>query len=109
MGWPGYISFFVLILILIFAFKEYRRQKRYDKLMAKYNDTNVVDKIIKNKIWQGQSLDQLRDSFGAPQDTEKKVLKTKTKETWKYNHINGNRYGTRVFIENDKVIGWEFK
>ena len=51
----------------------------------------------------------LIDSLGQPQDIDTKVLKTKKKEIWKYNHNGGNRFGLRITLDNDIVVGWDQK
>jgi hypothetical protein len=60
-------------------------------------------------FWQGQTQEQLLDSLGRPADTDTKVLKTKTKEIWKYNRVGKNRFGLRVTVENGVVVGWDKK
>ena len=40
---------------------------------------------------------------------DNKVLKTKTKDIWKYNRTGTNRYGLRITVENDIVVGWDKK
>jgi hypothetical protein len=34
-------------------------------------------------------------------------LKTKRKAVWKYAHRGGNRYGLRITVENNAVVGWD--
>ena len=77
--------------------------------MEKYQDEALVEKLMKCSFWQGQSSDQLLDSIGNPEDIDEKVLKTKKKEVWKYNHQSGNRYGLRITLDNDIVVGWDQK
>jgi hypothetical protein len=60
-------------------------------------------------FWQGQSKEQLLDSLGRPADIDQKVMKTKVKEIWKYNQMGVNRFGLRISIENNVVIGWDQK
>jgi hypothetical protein len=52
-------------------------QARHDELLAKYGDEKVVQAIIDRSYWQGQTMEQLRDSLGHPEDIDQKVLKTK--------------------------------
>ena len=54
-------------------------------------------------------MEQLLDSIGRPIDRDQRVLKTKTKETWKYHPSGRNRYRLRVMLEDDVVVGWEKK
>jgi hypothetical protein len=51
----------------------------------------------------------LLDSLGHPADIDEKVLKTKKKEIWKYHHMGGNRFGLRITLELNQVVGWDEK
>ena len=64
---------------------------------------------MKKHFWQGQTEEQLLDSLGKPKDIDQKVLKTKTKEIWKYNETGKNRYALKITLENGKVVGWDQK
>lgn len=75
----------------------------------KYGNEEIVNNILKKIIWQGETTEQLLDSLGKPVDIDLKTLKTKKKETWKYNHKSGNRFRLRIFIENNVVVGWDKK
>ena len=82
---------------------------RRAELLEKYKDKTVVDSILAKRIWVGQLREQLIDSLGQPHDIDQKVLKTKKRELWKYDHKGGNRYMYRITLENDVVVGWEEK
>ena len=73
-------------------------------LMAKYGNANIVDKLMQRMFWQGQSAEQLVDSLGRPMDIDQKVLKTKTKEIWKYNRTGKGRYALRITLEDGEVV-----
>lgn len=77
--------------------------------MKKYNNEEIVDLIMSKSFWQGQTEEQLIDSLGKPLDIDQKVLKTKTKETWKYDQTAKNRYDLKVILENGLVVGWDQK
>ena len=85
------------------------KEERQEYLLQKYGDKEIVEKIMSRTVWVGQTDGQLVDSLGAPEDIDQKVLKTKKKEVWKYYHVSGNRYGLRVTLDNDEVIGWDEK
>lgn len=104
-GWFIFCIIFSLVMILS-SLSEFLK-KRY--LWNKYHDQDVVEKIYKKQFWQGQTNEQLKDSIGPPSDVDRKVLKTKTKETWKYNEHQKGRYKYKFFLENDEVIGWEIR
>jgi hypothetical protein len=78
-------------------------------LTKKYKDVEIVNKLMDGYFWENQTAEQLIDSIGKPADIDVKVLKTKKKEVWKYNHKGGNRYGLRITLDNDTVVGWEQK
>jgi hypothetical protein len=86
-----------------------REEERRSELPRKYGDEKVVDAIMRQSYWQGQTAEQLRDSLGTPADIDEKVLKTKRKEIWKYHHLGGNRFGLRITLEQEQVVGWEEK
>src|SRR5690606_28856723 len=78
----------IFSLIFLFWYKRYRDNKKWiSYLKDKYKDDEVVERILKGRFWQGQTTGQLRDSLGSPDDVDKKVLKTKIKETWKFDEV----------------------
>ncbi|MEW4923944.1 hypothetical protein [Algibacter sp. 2305UL17-15] len=77
--------------------------------MKKYNDADLVEKLMTGSFWQGQTKGQLIDSLGHPKDVSELVLKTKKKEIWKYQKTGNNRYALKITIENGEVIGWDQK
>ncbi|WP_299144010.1 DUF2845 domain-containing protein [uncultured Vibrio sp.] len=99
----------VAFIIVIGLFSRYLDKKKRERLMNKYGDPDLVDKLMAKLIWQGQTEEQLIDSIGKPLDVDQKVLKTKVKETWKYDESGKNRYNLKVVFENGLVIGWDKK
>jgi len=100
------------LLALVFAvltIQRWRATRRRAALMARYGDADIVDAILARKVWQGQTPEQLVDSIGRPVEVDQKVLKTKVKETYKYDQNGKNRFAFRVFLENGHVVGWESK
>lgn len=108
-GWLStLIGFFVLVaigLIIFFIAKKIR----FSRLYKKYNDEELVNKIMKRTLWKGQTAEQVLDAIGEPKDIDQKVLKTKTKETWKYFPSGRRRYGLRITLDDGEVTGWENK
>ncbi|HEY8084410.1 MAG TPA: hypothetical protein VIE69_02265 [Methylophilaceae bacterium] len=104
-----------LIIIggLIFAgwvmLSNYLDKRRRENLFSKYHDEHIVDMIMKKMVWQDQTHGQLIDSLGPPVDVDKQVMKTKTKEVWKYHQTGKNRFGLRVTFEDNVVVGWDKK
>ncbi len=80
---------------------------RREELVARFGSEEIADAVIASKVWQGMSKDQLLESWGTPEDIDTKVYKMKTSETWKYGEIGKNRYSSKVFLENDFVVGWD--
>jgi outer membrane protein assembly factor BamE (lipoprotein component of BamABCDE complex) len=99
----------ILIGIGVFAASHLINQSRRKDLMQKYGDAEIVDMIMKKMVWQGMSAEQLTDSLGRPVATDRKVYKTKTSETYKYDQAGKNRYRRRVTLENGVVVGWDIK
>ena len=84
-----------------------RRRRRY--LLGKYRDEALVASLLEQRFWEGQTADQLFDALGEPHDVDQKMLKTKKKEIWKYDHRGHNRYDLRITLDNDVVVGWDQK
>jgi len=104
------LIFWIIAIIVVISFINYKRQQaRRAQLMEKYRDAKIVDMIMKKQFWQGQTTKQLLDSLGRPRDIDQKVLKTKTKETWKYHETGKNRYALKIILENNEVVGWDQK
>lgn len=49
------------------------------------------------------------DSLGQPADVDRKVMKTKIREVWKYFKTGKRRYALRITLENGVVVGWDKK
>ena len=85
------------------------QEQRVAALLVKYGDQEVVDAIMRQSFWQGQTEAQLLDSLGVPAAVDKEVLKTKRRETWKYQESRKGQFRLRVTLENGVVTGWEQK
>lgn len=109
MGWGLLIGGVIAVIAIFVWFKTAQKKKRREQLMAKYQDSTIVNDLMTSSFWQGQTSEQLIDSLGQPVDIDAKVLKTKKKEVWKYSHQGGNRYGLRITLDNDVVVGWDQK
>lgn len=99
------IAIWIVWALILSMVKRARRRR----LMAKYGDELIVNRIMKKMFWQGQTPEQLIDSIGRPLDTDHRVMKTKTKEVWKYNRTGKGRYALRITFENGVVVGWDSK
>ena len=93
-----------IIICMIIGVAVYYQQKwKRERLMAKYGDGALVEKIMNGMYWQGQTEGQLLDSLGRPLDIDQKVLKTKTKEVWKYQETGKNRYALKIILVQSKA------
>jgi hypothetical protein len=86
-----------------------RDRARRAALLAKYGSEEIVEAIMGQRYWQGQTEAMLVDSLGAPAGTDRKVLKTKVSETWKYHPTGRGRYALRLILDNGVVVGWDHK
>ncbi|WP_222846794.1 hypothetical protein [Chitinolyticbacter meiyuanensis] len=108
-GWVIPTVAVVAVIGLIVFIKKQNRAQRIAHLRAKYQDEEIVQNILAERFWIGQTDEQLIDSLGHPHDIDQKVLKTKKKETWKYQHQGANRYRLRIVLDNGVVSGWDQK
>lgn len=104
-----FVILFAIILVITMVVNNYLKKKRRERLMAKYGNADTVDKIMRRMFWQGQTSAQLVDSIGRPIDIDIKILKTKSKEIWKYNQTGKGRFGLRITVEDGEVVGWDKK
>jgi hypothetical protein len=83
-----------------------RRAGRVADLTARFG-ADIAEKIVAERVWEGATFEMIELSLGKPVDTAQKVLKTKTKDTWKYKQISGNQFRLRIMFENGVCVGWE--
>jgi ABC-type multidrug transport system fused ATPase/permease subunit len=113
LGWQ-WITGIVFLIVALITFSIYASNKREKEhriaLLTKYlGDIETVDKIMSHSIWEGQTTHELIDSLGEPVEVDEKILKTKSKEIWKYNQTGKGRFALRITLENNVVIGWDKK
>lgn len=102
--------FFIIgIIAIIVFFGRLAKKERRKKLMLKYGNQNLVERLMARQFLQGQTSGQLIDSIGRPADKGTQVLKLKTKETWKYQKTGNNRFALKIFLEDGIVVGWDKK
>lgn len=107
-GWVPPIVVVVMIIGLVMASRANKRRKRIEALRRKYPE-EIVIRILRGQIWQGQTEEQLIDAIGSPAEVDTKVLKTMQREIWKYGRISTKRFRLRITIENGMVAGWDQK
>jgi hypothetical protein len=94
----------VVVVVLWIIVRAYSNKKRRERLLAKYGDPKIVEMIMRRMFWEGQTQEQLLDSLGRPADVDQNVMKSKVKETWKYNQRSRNRFGLRITVEDGIVV-----
>lgn len=99
----------LLAIAAIICHKIIRRKRRIQLLLDKYGNEEIVQRIMNRHFWQGQTAAQLLDSVGNPMSIDRKAMATRNREVWKYNSIGKNRYGLRITLDDDVVIGWDQK
>jgi len=112
LAWLPWIIVFLLLIVGLIAYggwKEKKEAERRAALMGKYNDAEIVMRIMGQKVWIGQTAEQLLESWGRPAAVDKKQLKTKRKEVWKWGQTGRNRYTNRVTLDNDVVVTYDIK
>jgi hypothetical protein len=105
-------TFAVIILVILAALVFYlvrKRAARLAYLRMKYGDEIIVQKIMRRRFWQGQTMEQLQDSLGRPASKDNGLLKTRKREVWKYQSSGMNRYRLRITLEDDVVVAWDQK
>lgn len=90
------------------AITQKRYHDRFVYLSSRFGPESAKA-IMAARIWVGMSEEMLLESKGRPVDTDSKVLKTKSKQTWKYQQFGKNRYALRIFLEDGIVVGWDDK
>lgn len=105
------VSLLVVTSMMASANKERQRRtelERHANLVLRFGD-EIATRIVAGEVWLGQNEEQLRESLGDPLDIDEKVMKTKTRQVWKYDQAGANRFNTRVTLENGLVTGWDKK
>jgi len=108
----GFVFPLVVCVAVVVAFiwlNLNQRKKHLEYLRNKYGNEDIVQMIVQHKFWQGQTSEQLTDSLGNPVNVDQKILKSKTREVWKYNRQGSNRYALRITLDNGMVVGWDQK
>jgi predicted Holliday junction resolvase-like endonuclease len=104
-----------IVVVLVVGAQWVRRQEqkaleaRRAQLIQKYRSEAIVERILNSEFWQGQSEEQLLDALGHPVARDKKVMKTRRREVWKYHERGRDQFALRITLENGKVSGWDKK
>ena len=103
-GTGAFIACIVVMLVAVIFYFIRKRSARLAYLRAKYGDETIVQRIMDQKLWQGQTVEQLLDSVGRPPSIDGNLLKTRKREVWKYQPSGKGRYRTRVTLDDDVVV-----
>jgi hypothetical protein len=99
----------LVIVIAVATYQATVKRKRLAYLRQKYADETIVQRILQHEFWEGQTSAQLVDSLGNPASVDRKMLKSISREVWKYDQRGVNRYGLRITLDSDVVVGWDQK
>jgi hypothetical protein len=116
------ISIIVLLVSILFAIFWYNkkvaaeakardeaaRQTRADELAARFG-ADDARRIQGQELWQGATSAMVLEMFGAPIQIDEKILKTKTKTTYKYFQTGKNRFALKITLDNGVVVKWDDK
>ena len=105
------------ILVLIFAgwvvvkfvarrLKDRALTLRKEQLITRFGP-ETAQLIMDQQIFRGMTKEMLEESWGQPDDLDEELIRSKKKQTWKYNQVGTNRYKNRVYLENGVVVGWK--
>lgn len=108
-GWQIPAAVIAAFLLLLLLLNMAKKRARLKYLRGRYLDEGIVQKILAKRFWIGQTAEQLTDSLGPPVATDHKSLKTKNRDTWKYQRNGVNRYGLRITVEDGLVTAWDSK
>lgn len=110
---PDWVLKYALITFglcaLYFLVRHASKRFRRASLLKRFEDQAMVDTIMEGRIAQGMTAEMVIATWGEPADMDETVMKTKTKREMKYDQKGKNRFGTRVYLENGVVVGWETK
>lgn len=85
------------------------REALWRELVATYPH-DIAQRVFAGEVWQGASVAMVRKALGEPDHVEEKVLKTKTKVSFKYRDKSDQRRNRMVVHFEDGVcVGWEDK
>lgn len=79
---------------------EAKEEARRLEIQSKFGSSAFLPYILEGSVVKGMNKNMVVASIGRPKDIKKEVLKTKTKEAWKYS-------SREINFEDDTVIGWK--
>ena len=118
--WFGVLVFAGLVVVLVVARQNILDRRKKKELaqreaeLAQYKE-ELTDRfgpeyarlILDGDIQQGMTKEMLLESLGEPDDVDEEQVRSKIRQTWKYDQVGLNRYENRVHLENDVVVGYK--
>ena len=92
----------IVLLCLAVAGQLWHRQE----LRRRYAGSPYQEDILAGRIRVGMTTQELFDSWGPPEATDVRVLKTKVVHTYKYARTGARSFRQRVKVEDGVVVGW---
>lgn len=84
--------------------RDRKLKERTDYLLNKFEDANVVNRIMNGQLLPGDNKEVVIEMLDIPDNIHREVLKKKVKEIWKYGHVINNQYNLVITLENDIVV-----
>jgi len=106
-AWFVGIGIILVGVAAVFERARASRQARLGRLICKYGDYGVANRVFQRQVWQGQTEKQLLDSIGRPAGVDREQLETRKRETWKYRPRGLSGHGLRITLENGQVTAWD--
>ncbi len=85
---------------------EARRQELLETAIRAWGEETAL-RLRAREVKLGDTEDMVRFAFGEPEAIDEKVLKTKTKRTFKYQALGGRGYAVKIHLDDGEVVGWE--
>ena len=110
------VFIFFLNLFIVFSLGGALLDGKRMRLMDKYNNKELVEKLMNKMIWQGQTEEQLLDSIGQPSYTyhvnvQRKILRYEhtPKKTGRFRSFTLPFQGFNVTIVDGTVVASDRK
>ncbi len=71
-SWPLVIGGLLTFLVITAIVWSIVKKLRFSRLLDKYGNEEIANKIMKRALWQGQTAEQVIDSLGEPKDIDEK-------------------------------------
>lgn len=76
---------------------------RQERLLLKYLDDSLVERILRHETWPGQTEEQLVDAIGIP-DLVETVSESAHHKIFHYEDIGNNKFKSSIRLINGTVV-----